>query len=70
ADAAAGRPRAIFGELAGRSHVHVLDPNLFADLERPEYFYDALHMNQLGRRQFTERLADTLRQRFGAVLTR
>jgi len=70
ADGAAGRPRAIFGELAGRSQVHVLDPALFADLERPEYFYDALHMNRLGRQRFTERLADTLRQRFGAVLTR
>jgi hypothetical protein len=32
----------------------------FAALERPEYFFDALHMNQSGRMRFTTELAEYL----------
>jgi lysophospholipase L1-like esterase len=37
--------------------VTVLDENLFGDLERPDYFFDAYHMNAEGRSVFSPRLA-------------
>ena len=40
-----------------RANVVVADEDLFDDLERPNYFCDALHMNSAGRRLFSSRLA-------------
>ena len=44
-------------ELAG---VSVLPENLFDPLEKPEYFFDALHLNARGRQRFSTELADIL----------
>jgi hypothetical protein len=41
--------------LASRQ-VTVLDEDLFTDLERPEFFFDTVHMNSEGRKRFTPRL--------------
>jgi lysophospholipase L1-like esterase len=37
--------------------VTVLDENSFASLERPEYFFDTLHLNAEGRKSFSAMLA-------------
>ena len=55
----AGSPEAV-RRLAASGRVHVLDEHLFEDLERPELFFDILHLNAEGRRLFTERLAKEL----------
>jgi len=60
----------VLDELRRRPHVLVLDRDLFAELERPEFFYDSLHLNRAGRERFTKLLADELRSRFGALLGR
>jgi len=60
----------VLDELARRPHVHVLDHDLFAELERPEYFRDGLHQNRTGRGRFTQMLADALRRHFGKQLGR
>lgn len=39
----------------------VLHPDTFADLERPEFFFDDLHLNAKGRSAFSQRLAEALR---------
>ncbi|MBA3571768.1 MAG: hypothetical protein H0W34_07315 [Pyrinomonadaceae bacterium] len=41
----------------------ILNPLLFADLERPEYYFDAHHPNATGRQQITERLVGELLSR-------
>lgn len=56
--------RRAIAELARWPRVHVLPDDLFADLERPEFFWDGVHLNQAGRERFTERLAAALRARF------
>ena len=38
----------------------LLNPALFDSLESPEYFFDHVHMNTAGRREFTERLVEEL----------
>jgi hypothetical protein len=38
------------------------DENAFVDLEKPQYFYDILHVNKAGRREFTTRFGKTLRK--------
>ncbi len=43
-------------ELSARRDVLVLNENTFVDLEKPEYFFDALHLNSAGRPIFSERL--------------
>jgi len=55
----AGSPEAV-RQLAASGRVQVLDEHLFEDLERPELFFDILHLNAGGRRLFTERLAKEL----------
>ena len=42
--------------------LRVAPADLFAPLEQPQYFFDALHMNQLGRNEFSSRLAAFLAQ--------
>ena len=41
----------------------ILNPLLFADLERPEYYFDANHPNAMGRQHITERLVGELLSR-------
>jgi hypothetical protein len=40
-----------------RPHVSALPMGTFRDLERPELFYDGLHLDRVGRGIFTERIA-------------
>jgi hypothetical protein len=61
---------AVIDELARRPGVHVLPFDTFAELERPECFFDALHVNRAARERFTELLAAALRARFPAELGR
>lgn len=61
---------ATLDELARRPGVHVLDDSLFAGLEAPEFFQDALHVDREGRERFTRTLALELRRRFGPLLRR
>jgi hypothetical protein len=44
-------------QLHGEGAIAAEPAGLFAPLERPEYFFDALHMNGAGRREFSSRLA-------------
>ncbi len=60
----------VLDELAQQQHVHVLPRDLLADLERPEFFYDDLHLNAEGRRLLTEILTRALVERFGDKLGR
>lgn len=60
----------VIDELRQRSRVHVLDVDLFAELEQPDYFFDGLHLNRRGRERFTALLAAALRRQFPAVLGR
>jgi hypothetical protein len=46
-------------------NVVVVDGDEFVDLEKPEYFYDVLHVNKLARREFTVRFAKDLRAALG-----
>jgi hypothetical protein len=64
------RATAVLDELARRPHVRVLDRDLFADLERPECFYDALHLNRRAAEWFTRRLAEALLAACGPQLGR
>jgi hypothetical protein len=61
---------AVIDELAQRPGVHVLPFDTFAELERPDCFYDALHVNRGARGRFTELLAEQLRARFARELGR
>ena len=60
----------VLDELAQRPGVHVLPFELFAALEAPEYFFDALHVNRAGRRLLTPLLANVLRTLFASELRR
>lgn len=60
----------VLDELAQRPGVHVLPFELFAALEAPEYFFDALHVNRAGRRLLTPQLAEVLRTLFARELRR
>jgi hypothetical protein len=40
-----------------KPNVSALPPDAFRDLERPEVFFDGLHLNKTGRQLFSERIA-------------
>ena len=42
--------------LAARRTATVLPPDLLLDLERPEYFFDVLHLNAAGRERMSTQL--------------
>jgi hypothetical protein len=52
-----GAPPVFLQWALGMPHVSALPMGTFRDLERPEVFYDGLHLNSAGRRIFTERIA-------------
>lgn len=52
------------GELIQNPSTVVLSQDRFADLESPEFFFDALHPNALGRQRITDALVQELVQRF------
>lgn len=41
----------------------LLDGSLFHYLEKPDYFFDGLHLNQAGRQEFTHRMVEELTRR-------
>ena len=52
-------------QLAGKPGVIVLDEHLFDPIERPELFWDGLHLNHDGMDRFSEILATAVRQALG-----
>ena len=52
-------------QLAGRPDVIVLDEHLLDSLERPELFWDSMHLNREGMIQFTEIVAGEVRKALG-----
>src|SRR5262249_22751784 len=77
-------PRGPFAELPGFSKAyHSILPNgiiqkttfslpeqTFDFLEKPEYYFDAFHLNSKGRQQFTETLVSELVERFRSADTK
>ncbi len=55
------QPDSFVRTLTGQENVTLLPEAVFNDLERPEYYYDALHMNRAGREIFSQRLAEHVR---------
>jgi hypothetical protein len=51
------QPARFLRSALGRPHVSALPSGMFRDLERPEVFFDGLHLNKTGRTLFSERLA-------------
>jgi hypothetical protein len=51
------QPAAFLEWVLRRPHVSALPSTTFRDLERPEFFFDGLHLNRTGRSIFTERIA-------------
>ncbi len=52
-------------QLAGRTDVIVLDEHLLDSLERPELFWDSMHLNREGQIRFTEIIATEVRKALG-----
>jgi len=52
-------------DIVASKNVTVLDESQFEDLEKPYYFYDVLHVNKRARREFTIRLAKSVRALLG-----
>ncbi len=52
-------------QLAGQPDVVVLDEHLLDSLERPELFWDSMHLNREGMIQFTEIVAGEVRKALG-----
>ena len=52
-------------EYAARGELALLDEHLFDELERPELFGDALHMNAAGGERFSLKLAREVRRALG-----
>ena len=56
-----GLPCAACELVSEDSQAAMLDEHAFDPLEKPEYFFDSLHMNTAGRRVFSEQLAFQVR---------
>ncbi len=54
-------PSTSVNELRKRSWVRVVDHSVFEPLERPELFFDFIHLNSDGRKLFSPLLADTVK---------
>jgi len=51
-------PEGSLVELARAGKLTLLDAAPFVDLEQPQYFFDFLHLNNVGRQAFSQRLAE------------
>ena len=60
----------VLDALGDRPGVFVVDRELMSELELPEFFYDAVHLNRSGGERFTELLAAWLRRELGERLVR
>ncbi len=58
-------PRSTMRQLARRPRVFVGDPLRYRELERPDYFKDALHLNRPGAHAFSKMLVDEVRELIG-----
>ena len=47
-------------------HVTIAEPEMFAGIEQPRYFYDINHINGEGRSQFTHIFGDFLQRALAA----
>ena len=56
-------PTGALADLARQGALELLPASLFDNLERPEFFFDELHMNAAGRQLFSVKLADAVLQR-------
>ncbi len=54
-------PTGVVAELARAGRIVLLPAATFDDLERPEFFFDALHMNRAGRSLFSAGIAKAIR---------
>jgi hypothetical protein len=59
--------RAPFPELTRQRTVFSLPEQTFDFLEKPDYYFDAFHLNAKGRQRFTERLVNDLVARLAAA---
>ena len=54
-------PSTTVDELRKRPWVKIIDPTVFEPLEKPELFFDYIHLNADGRKLFSPLLADTVK---------
>jgi hypothetical protein len=59
--------RALFPEVTSQRTVFSLPEQTFDFLEKPDYYFDAFHLNAKGRQRFTERLVNDLVARLTAA---
>jgi len=59
--------RAAFPEVMGQRTVLSLPQQTFEFLEKPDYYFDAFHLNAKGRQRFTEKLVTELVAQLGAA---
>ena len=59
--------RALFPEVIRQRTVFSLPEQTFDFLEKPDYYFDAFHLNAKGRQRFTERLVNDLVARLAAA---
>jgi len=55
-------PTGVLAETARAGTLELLPASLFDPLERPEFFFDALHLNSTGRARFSVMLSETILQ--------
>jgi hypothetical protein len=55
----------VIREFASRQDVLLVDEHLFDELERPEFFADAVHMNGPASDRFSTMLAEEVRRLLG-----
>lgn len=59
-------PTGVLAQLAHEGALELLPASLFDRLERPEFYFDELHLNTAGRALFTRLLTTTVLQRLSA----
>ena len=60
-------PTGVLADMAQAGSLELLPARLFDDLERPEFFFDRLHMDSAGRALFSDRLARAIMLRLQAA---
>jgi hypothetical protein len=63
------KPNSAIRQIASQPNVIVLDERLFNQLEHPELFWDAQHLNKPGMEQFSRILAAEVRRVLGPPQT-
>ena len=60
------QPEGVLADMARAGDLEILPASLLAPLERPEFFFDDLHLNRDGRAQLSTLLAEAVLQRLPA----